>query len=69
MTKNKKMLCPDCGVEMNHHAMKIDYTTALDAPLSVDPDFGGVLEEAHTCPKCGRTHLRRSVDETDSTQN
>jgi predicted RNA-binding Zn-ribbon protein involved in translation (DUF1610 family) len=55
-----KMICPDCGVEMNQHAEKIDYTAALDDPEAVDPDFGGVLEEAHTCPVCGKTELRRS---------
>lgn len=51
-----KMICPDCGAEMNHHAMKIDYS--VDDPAFVDPVFGGVVKEAHTCPKCGRTELR-----------
>lgn len=61
MTKNReKMICPDCGVEMNHHADKIDYAAALDETEAIDPDFGGVVEEAHTCPSCGRTHLRRA---------
>jgi predicted RNA-binding Zn-ribbon protein involved in translation (DUF1610 family) len=55
MTANK-LLCPNCGAEMNHHAMKIDYGT--DDPSLVDPVFGGVLKEAHTCPKCGRIELR-----------
>jgi predicted RNA-binding Zn-ribbon protein involved in translation (DUF1610 family) len=62
MTETKKMLCPDCGVEMNFHAMKIDYAAALDDASAIDDDFGGVLEEAHTCPSCGRTHLRRATD-------
>ena len=51
-----KMICPACGAEMNHHAMKIDYTA--DDSTNVDPDFGGVLKEAHTCPQCGKTELR-----------
>jgi predicted RNA-binding Zn-ribbon protein involved in translation (DUF1610 family) len=51
-----KMICPDCGVEMNYHADKIDY--GITDPKHGDPDFGGVLEEAHTCPECGKTHLR-----------
>ena len=55
-----KMMCPDCGVEMNHHADKIDYAAALEEPESADPELGGVLEEAHTCPMCGRTHFRRA---------
>ena len=58
MAKTNKMICPDCGVAMNHHADKIDYTAALDNAEAADPDLGGVLEEAHTCPECGRTHTR-----------
>jgi predicted RNA-binding Zn-ribbon protein involved in translation (DUF1610 family) len=60
MVEVKKMVCPDCGVEMNYHAEKIDYTAALDDPSAIDPDLGGVLEEAHTCPECGKTALRRA---------
>jgi len=51
-----KMICPDCGVEMNYHAEKIDYS--IQDPKQIDPVFGGVVEEAHTCPKCGKTALR-----------
>jgi ribosomal protein S27AE len=61
MSQANKMICPDCGVEMNHHADKIDYTVALEEPSLVDPFFGGVLEEAHTCPECGTTELRKVV--------
>jgi predicted RNA-binding Zn-ribbon protein involved in translation (DUF1610 family) len=50
-----KLICPDCGAKMNHHAMKIDYD--IDDPALIDPVFGGVLKEAHTCPVCGRTEL------------
>ena len=55
MSQNK-MICPDCGAEMNHHAVKIDY--GVDDPAFVDSVFGGALKEAHTCPECGRTELR-----------
>ena len=51
-----KMICPGCGAEMNHHATKVDYN--LDDPALIDPVFGGVVEEAHTCPHCGRIELR-----------
>jgi len=61
MTETNKMLCPDCGVEMNFHATKIDYAVELaDAGSAFDDDLGGVLEEAHTCPACGKTHMRRA---------
>jgi predicted RNA-binding Zn-ribbon protein involved in translation (DUF1610 family) len=64
MSENRKMTCPDCGVLMNYHALKIDYTAALDEPEAIDPDFGGIVQEAHTCPACGKTHLRRQPAET-----
>lgn len=50
-----KLICPDCGAEMNHHAMKIEY--GIDDPTLIDPVFGGPLKEAHSCPECGRTEL------------
>ena len=56
MSAANKMICPDCGVEMNHHAMKIDYGS--DDPAIVDPILGGVLNEVHSCPNCGKTELR-----------
>jgi hypothetical protein len=46
---------------MNQHAVKIDYD--VDATESIDPDFGGVLEETHTCAGCGRTEMRTTTDE------
>jgi len=56
MSQKPKMICPECGAEMNHHAMKIDY--GIEDPALVDPVFGGVLKETHTCPECGRTEMR-----------
>ena len=58
MSAANKMICPHCGAEMNHHAMKIDYGS--DDPAIVDPIFGGVLNEVHTCPECGNTELRNA---------
>ena len=56
MSTANKMICPDCGSEMNHHATKVEY--GVEETALVDPAFGGVLNEAHTCPECGRTELR-----------
>ena len=53
-----KMICPECGAEMNHHAMKIDYS--IEDPAVIDPAFGGVVQEAHTCPNCGHISLRQA---------
>ena len=56
--QNDKMFCPNCKVEMNFHAMKIDYTQTTNKLESVDHDFGGILEEFHSCPNCGLTATR-----------
>jgi len=56
-----KLICPKCGAEMNHHAMKIDYNG--DDP---DPAFGGVVEEVHTCPNCGHISLNRAAGASPS---
>ncbi len=63
--ESKKMICPDCGVEMNHHAMKIDYTASMTGESAADSDLGGVLQEVHSCPECGKTHMRRRDSETN----
>ncbi len=60
MSKNNKMKCPDCGADMNRHAEKVDYTAALNEPDKVDPHLGGIVEEVHTCPRCGKTEVRES---------
>ena len=51
-----KMICPKCGAEMNHHAIKIEY--GVDDSALIDSDFGRALTEVHTCPQCGDTELR-----------
>ena len=53
-----RMICPKCGAEMNHHAMKIDYS--VDDSALIDPAFEGVVEEVHTCPNCGHISLRQA---------
>ena len=58
MAKKEKMRCPECGVEMNFHAEKPDYSAALANPDKADPDLGAVVQEAHACPECGKTELR-----------
>ena len=40
---------------MNHHADKLDYS---GEPEGVDLKLGGVLEEVHSCPECGKTALK-----------
>ena len=52
------MICPVCGAQMNHHAMKIDYSVEHE---NYDPAFGGALQEVHTCHGCGKVELRERV--------
>ena len=56
MSAMKKVKCPDCGLDMNHHADKVDYSGWSEA--STDPEFGGVIQEVHSCPGCGKTETR-----------
>jgi ribosomal protein S27AE len=56
-----KMICPDCGVEMNHHCDKLVYATDPQDMAKVDPAMGGLIEEFHTCPKCGGVASRAPV--------
>lgn len=61
MAETNRMMCEECGAEMNHHAEKIDYSPAAEESGAFDADFGGVLEEVHTCPGCGKTATRPAV--------
>jgi NAD(P)H-dependent FMN reductase len=56
-----KMICPECGMEMNHHADKLGLSGAAAEPEATDSDLGGVIEEAHTCPSCGKGAARRAA--------
>ena len=58
MDERGKMVCPECGAEMNRHAEKVDYTAGDDGAEGFDPALGGVVEEFHTCPDCGHTLAR-----------
>ena len=60
MEKSNKMRCSDCGVEMNHHASKIDYSN--DSPEEVNDDLGRTLEETHICSEGGKTVMRKPVE-------
>ena len=67
MAKPNVMRCPRCGIDMNFHAEKINYTTALAEPNAIDPDLGGIVEDVHTCPGCGDIGTRRAAPEEEQT--
>ena len=57
--ETKKMICKDCGDEMNHHADKlVDPVTPTEA-ARMDAAFGGIIEEMHYCAQCGTGDSRR----------
>jgi ribosomal protein S27AE len=57
---NRKLICPKCGVEMNHHADKLVYPANLDDTRPAHTDLGGVVEETHGCPGCAAVESRRA---------
>ena len=60
MPKQKeKMKCPECGLEMNHHAEKLTEPVNAEEARLADPALGGIIEEVHTCPECGHAASRR----------
>jgi hypothetical protein len=38
---------------MNHHCDKIVYNVDTPDAGKTEPGLGGIIEEFHTCPKCG----------------
>ena len=55
-----RMTCEVCGAVMNPHAEKLTYPSS---PSNVEHNMalGGVIEEIHQCPACGRVQSRLVV--------
>jgi Zn-finger nucleic acid-binding protein len=60
MQRKEKLICPNCGVEMNLHAEKIDRAGAGESAASESPGEDSVIE-FHTCPRCALTLERAGV--------
>ena len=58
MAREQKMKCSECGVDMNRHGEKIDYAAGHSGRGAFDAEFGGALQEIHTCPGCGKAETR-----------
>lgn len=58
-TGTAKMVCRECGIELNHHAEKLVDPVNPREAARVDPELGGLIEETHTCPACGKGEFRR----------
>jgi ribosomal protein S27AE len=52
------MMCPRCGIAMNHHAEKLIEPRSAAEAKHVDAALGGLVEEMHTCPGCGGSGSR-----------
>ena len=61
MKQTAPMRCPKCGAQMNHHADKVVPPSEPIEAQQVDPEFGGVVHEAHAGPRCGAIATRRAV--------
>jgi ribosomal protein S27AE len=48
-----KMLCPACGVEMNHHADKLIEPRTAEESRTIE-----LVIEVHSCPQCGKGAAR-----------
>jgi ribosomal protein S27AE len=55
-----KMICPECGAEMNHHADKLVDPVKPEDLRQVNPALGGIIEENHCCARCGNVESRRA---------
>jgi predicted RNA-binding Zn-ribbon protein involved in translation (DUF1610 family) len=59
-TEKVKIICPQCGAEMNHHADKLVDPVKPEDMKHIDPALGGMIEEMHYCPHCGAVESRRA---------
>lgn len=57
------MMCPRCGIPMNHHAEKLLQASGHEASTPFDAILGGIVEELHACPACGAGASRRAGEE------
>jgi NAD(P)H-dependent FMN reductase len=50
--------CHKCGAVMNHHAKKLDLTSAPQESSATDRSWGGILQDLYACPveilRCGK---------------
>jgi len=52
--KKEKIICKECGIDMNFHAEKINYSKmyGYDHPVLSEDEL---IDEIHTCPECGKS--------------
>jgi ribosomal protein S27AE len=55
-----RIACGACGTEMNPHAEKAVAPLTSAEAARADWAAGGLVEEIHQCPRCGRVESRRA---------
>jgi len=58
--QTRRMMCPKCSTEMNHHADKLVDPVKADDQRYLYSVLGGIIEEMHYCPRCGAVESRRA---------
>ena len=58
-TDKPTVMCPECDVEMNHHADKLVHPTSAAERTQMDADLAGLIEEERCCPGCGKGYSYR----------
>jgi hypothetical protein len=53
-TATSPMMCTACGMPMNQHAEKVDFSSMATA----DPVFYGTVQQVHQCAGCANVQLR-----------
>ena len=54
-----KMMCSECGVELNHHADKLVDPVTPEEAAEVDAALGCFVLKTYCCPECGGVESRR----------
>ena len=62
MTDTNKMISNECGIEMNHHADRIDYTSGIADPVAGNFELGGVSKSFIPVRDAGRPQCGRLVE-------
>jgi hypothetical protein len=64
---NTEHHCPNCGVEMNHHADKVNEVILIQTQKVLGENFNGVIEAVYACATCGMT-TKSALPQTKETE-
>jgi hypothetical protein len=61
MTTHDPMICPRCKIPMNRHGELPCAPRDAAEARAAESGLGVIVEQAHTCPSCGRNLARREA--------